>query len=731
MGIDKIKNLLLQTDELYIQRKLEKAKDSASEALVLSQKESFRKGITQSNLQLGKILTVYSKFNGDVSLLEKALFHLQDAEQGSEVSECNLKAGILLATGRVYYNKKELEKAKQFFQKAEKYAIENKDTANLILSKCALSNCLIKQNEFAEALSKASNCLEILKENETLASNSLLAEVYSQLSKVHIKRQEYVQALKYSQPLMELSRKTNDIEKELTALNNIAIYHGTKSDYKTAMEYFIQVLDKSTSIKYRSFIAQSLINIGTIYAHLFNYEDALDRYQTVIRNYQDVLDEYRQVILLNNVGNIYYSKNQPELAKPYFEDALNLATKSNYTEMIVHSLAQLSRVATAQNKLDEAITFATKAQILIKDLGDVNGKQINLINLGNIHFIKKEYDQAIRLTSQGIVAAKRMKDDTSEIRGYQLLSKVYTELKDFEKALQYQNIYAQAQESFNILQRNRQTLDLEIKYAIREKQKEIEQLTKENEYQALLLEQNAQISNQNEKLLQANEELRQFAYISSHDLKEPLRMIGSYTQLIKKRHEEDFTAETKSFFEFVQEGVTRMNNLLDGLLKYTTIGKTEEEYEQVSLNDLVDIAVINLRVRIDETNATINRVDLPDVVSIQSLLILLFQNLISNAIKFRDPESEPVVYISCEEKPSEYIISVKDNGIGIKPEFKERIFIIFQRLHTRSKYDGTGIGLSICQKIIQRIGGRIWVESELDKGADFRFTIPKEKVNTV
>lgn len=728
MSIDKIKTLLDQSDRLRVQRKLDEAKQTASEALVLSQKESFQNGIFESNLQLGEILSLSSKFNGDHSLLQKAQDHLIEAESSHPKQPGNgYNTSILLAFGRIALNKNDVEGAKAYFKKAEKYSQEKADRNGLIYAKCGISNCAIKQNEFQKALQEATESLGLIEEYFKEDRDQLLSEIYDQLSKVHIKRQEYSKALKYSQPLMELSRKSGDIEKELTALNNIAIYHGTKSDYKTAMEYFIQVLDKSTLIKYRSNIAQSLINIGTIYAHLFNYEDALDRYQTVIRNYQDVLDEYRQVILLNNVGNIYYSKNQNDLAKPYFNDALELAQKSNYSEMIVQSLAQLSRVATAQENLEEAMSYANKAQALLQGMGDINGKQINLLNLGHIHFLQKNYDQAIILTSQGIVAAKRMKDDTGEIRGYKLLSKIYTDLKDYEKALQYQNIYSQAQESFNLLQRNRQTLDLEIKYAIREKQNEIEQLTKENEYQALLLEQNAQISNQNELLLQANEELRQFAYVASHDLKEPLRMIGSYTQLIKKRHEPDFTEETKSYFGFVQEGVTRMNNLLDGLLKYTTIGKTEEEFEWLALNDIVDIAVINLRVRIEETQAAITRVDLPEVYSIQSLLILLFQNLISNAIKFKDPDSEPVVYVSCQEKESEYIISVKDNGIGIKPEFKERIFVIFQRLHTRSQYQGTGIGLSICQKIIQRIGGRIWVESELGKGADFKFTIPKKE----
>lgn len=143
------------------------------------------------------------------------------------------------------------------------------------------------------------------------------------------------------------------------------------------------------------------------------------------------------------------------------------------------------------------------------------------------------------------------------------------------------------------------------------------------------------------------------------------------------------------------------------------------------LNDAIELAVINLRVSIEETEAVINIPQLPTVRSIQSLLIQLFQNLISNAIKFRKPGTQPVVHLGAVEAEEEVIVSVKDNGIGIAPEYQERIFVIFQRLHTRVRYEGAGIGLSICQKIMQRLGGRIWIESEVNQGATFFIALPK------
>ncbi|HHS95161.1 MAG TPA: GHKL domain-containing protein, partial [Phaeodactylibacter sp.] len=321
-------------------------------------------------------------------------------------------------------------------------------------------------------------------------------------------------------------------------------------------------------------------------------------------------------------------------------------------------------------------------------------------------------------------AAKMMKDDASERRGYKLLSKLYLKQKDFEQALKYQNIYSQAREQFYKEMRNRQSIDLEIKYAIKEKQQEIERLRTENKYKDLLLEQKDQLAKQNEELIQVNEELRQFAYAASHDLKEPLRMISSYTQLIYKRHHEQFDEHSAMYFDFVNDGVKRMNNLLDGLLKYATVGKSDEDTTEVNLNNAVELAIINLRVRIQETHAIIDCKNLPTIRSVKSLWIQLFQNLISNAIKFRKPDMTPQISIRHQTADEQLIISISDNGIGIKEEFKERIFDIFQRLHSKDSFEGAGIGLAICQKIMKRFGGTIRVESEMGQGATFYLTLP-------
>jgi signal transduction histidine kinase len=229
----------------------------------------------------------------------------------------------------------------------------------------------------------------------------------------------------------------------------------------------------------------------------------------------------------------------------------------------------------------------------------------------------------------------------------------------------------------------------------------------------------------NAELGRSNAELQQFAYAVSHDLQEPLRTITSYVQLLGRRYRDTLDDDARDFIDFAVDGTKRMRRLISDLLQYSRVGTDGAEFEWVDADEALDDALANLQAGIEESDATIERDDLPEVYADRGQLVLVFQNLVANAIKFRGDES-PHITINAGRQAGVWRFCVADNGIGIAPEYHERIFSIFQRLHTRNEYDGTGVGLAVCRKVVRRHGGKLWVESKPGDGARFCFTLPAE-----
>jgi PAS domain S-box-containing protein len=227
------------------------------------------------------------------------------------------------------------------------------------------------------------------------------------------------------------------------------------------------------------------------------------------------------------------------------------------------------------------------------------------------------------------------------------------------------------------------------------------------------------------ELKRSNDELAHFAYIASHDLQEPLRMVASYTQLLAERYKGRLDADADDFIAFAVDGANRMQQLILDLLAYSRAGANVGAPHEISSEQALQLALVNLQTAIAESGASVSHDALPDITMDDRQLTQIFQNLIGNAVKYCGAEP-PRVHVSCiTSEPDEWIFSVRDNGLGIDSQYFEKIFVLFQRLHGRDEFEGTGIGLSICRKMLERIGGRVWVESQLQKGSTFSFSVPK------
>ncbi len=239
----------------------------------------------------------------------------------------------------------------------------------------------------------------------------------------------------------------------------------------------------------------------------------------------------------------------------------------------------------------------------------------------------------------------------------------------------------------------------------------------------LVKERTSDLESANQELARSNENLEQFAYVASHDLQEPLRVMSSYSQLLEKRYHEKLDQDAKDFIDFIVDAASRMQRLITDLLAYSRVGRKGVVATEVDLNEVMKKVLFSLSSAVESSGGRVTHDELPVLTVHETSALQVFQNLIANALKFRG-EKPSEIRVGARKDGGEWVFSVADNGLGIEPQYHERIFQIFQRLHSREEYSGTGIGLSICKKIVSSWGGRIWVESELGKGSTFYFTMP-------
>lgn len=513
----------------------------------------------------------------------------------------------------------------------------------------------------------------------------------------------------------------DDIETFAITRNILGISYDVKGNYMESRNCYldnITLLENTPNLNNTSVstLGNAYHNLSKLYQQVETSSQEKFRYiEKGIKVFESIGDYNGLARMWNLRASLLPSEAPIEERLELFKTALAYFEKG--TETVGHAICQ-ANVGLCHchlNQFDEGMRILLLALDRIRSTKTPPHISFTLFQIGEALRMKGDHEEAIKYLRES-------ENVLIEAKGKVYLNAIYQEwatnlaaLGRFEEA--YEKMHKFMSHVHERLHFDRQSAEAEakLKFELEKKEKESEQMRKRNE----------EIELYNEKLRQSNDELNQFAYVASHDLKEPLRMVSNYIQLLEKSMNGNLNEDQGTYVRYVNEGAKRMYKLIDSLLVFSR-ATMDPELRLVNLNDVVDEVE-----RVIESTSTkpvsIISDELPSILGDHSQMVQLFQNLTSNAVKYND-KSEIQIKISYEPEPRGHKFVVQDNGIGIAPQYREKVFEIFKRLHNRESYSGTGIGLSICKKIVHRLNGKIWIEDSALGGVSFVFTIPKKTV---
>jgi signal transduction histidine kinase len=599
---------------------------------------------------------------------------------------------------------------------------------------------LLKIGQTHNRLQDYPNAIKALKKLilECIPTNSLLlSNTYSAISQAYQRLGNHELAYDYELQALHQNEILNDSSKIAHSLYQIGSIFFFHRNLEVAIDYYKQSLEVCESLKLKRGIFNCLAAIGGAYSRM---EDTKNSIQYNLQSYELAKEMNYQTGLAystHNLGVNYMAKGALKIAHDYFFQSLELKNSNQDKWGSVATLRNIGDTYRLQNKQEESFKYLTEALEISKELNSKDRRYEVYISMADHYRAFGDFEQSNTFLYKSL----SLKDTLNNEATLEKMSnaKVRFEIKERETALMkkdkeiesvYKKVFTgsfltlivllwliftryRAQKAYNLV--------LEIKnQQIQAKNKE---LALANELQ---LENNIQIQEQNRKLEISNGQLQRFAFIASHDLKEPLRSIGSYSNLLKRQYQQQLDATANDFLDYIASGVTRMYQLLNDVLEYSKINTTEENLTWIDSTKLIQGVQDSLKKQIEERSAIIQIGRLPKIKINEIIAHQLFQNLISNAIKFTHKDSVPFIKISCEPKGEYLQFSVSDNGIGLDKAYENKIFEIFQRLHGKHEFEGTGVGLAICKKIVEQYNGEIWVESTLNNGSTFFFTLAVE-----
>ncbi|MEM8896790.1 MAG: ATP-binding protein, partial [Bacteroidota bacterium] len=514
------------------------------------------------------------------------------------------------------------------------------------------------------------------------------------------------------------------------------------------------------------------------YMYLHDYPKAEENFQKALALSRKFQEPKAETKILNSLGLLFLEQKEYSAALSYFKESYVIKIDEGLTRSLGTTYYNIGEANMLLGQFDSASHYYARLEKFAEESNNLAFKRDALDGYANVAALIRDYPRAIRLHKEGLEIALSQNLNPNILDTYEELAILYTQIDQHEVAYEYRLKYDELKDSLFNQQTNKQIAELEAQYMVSQKEKELfdainrekarrwqlyavasllllsvlilaagfgryrlkiknqrllesknQEIRKQNRMMEL---QSQEISAQNALLKQSNQDLEQFAYAISHDLREPLRTIRAYMQLLIKRYSSRLDTDGKEFANFAVVGAERMDTLLRDMMEYARIGQMAGPSKSVDLELIIEKVKQNLFKQISENNAKIEIDQLPLVFGNEAELYLLFQNLINNAIKFRRPDESPLVTISAEEGRMGYLIKIQDNGIGIPKEYQQKIFQLFNRLHTSSEFEGTGIGLSICKRIVEKLGGTIWVESDEGRGTTFFVRLPAlNNVNSI
>jgi signal transduction histidine kinase len=649
-------------------------------------------------------------------------------EIAKKLNDKEMLVRVYLATGLIYEENTQLENAASYYQMSlDIFDFVNKQTQIDIVYNWAIINKKLNRFKIARDYYTKTLSLALIASDKPLAqkpksdiqaaqmATNGLGTLHEFLSEFDLAIQAYLQSLEYA-------KQCNNVKGSVLTLVNISGVYLKGKDFNLALENITKALNMANDLKDTTHIGFVYVTFGKILNEQGKYEDALSYLTKALKHYESKGEKRYIARTYIHMSEVYLQKKDFNTAKEYllkavnnYKDALQFDDYPNLYLKLGTLYQQTNENVKAANALNEAILSA-KARNFKEIVQKANTVLSEVYAQLGKHQLALEALKTANIFGDSLFNEKKSRQFAEaqykfDVEKAEAQSKFQQELG--EKKLNDVKL-EQSRYMFVMFFILFSAVIGTLVYIVKIK-------TKSN---AILLQKNDEIKFQNERLEKSNEILSQFAYASAHDLKEPLRSISSFVHIIQRRYSKILPPEAEEYMSFVIGGVKRMESLLGALLEYSTVASNQQEVKQVTpLNQALNDILQNLHTIINEKGAVIDiSNNLPSLWISRLHLTQLFQNLMSNSMKFSD--KPPRIEISGKVKDEQYVIAVKDNGIGMKAEYSDKIFRLFQRLSRNPQYEGTGIGLAICKNIVDNYNGKIWFESIEGVGTTFFISIP-------